>query len=65
LYSKGHDIWFLNNRGTRYSRGHTSLDADSEVDASDYWYFYNMEMSKDVVAAVKLIFEEGKLCKKI
>jgi lysosomal acid lipase/cholesteryl ester hydrolase len=37
----GYDVWMGNNRGTYYSKGHVSLDAEKD---SEYWYFSWEEM---------------------
>ena len=35
LVEQGYDVWLANNRGNRYSLGHTSLSNDS----AEYWDF--------------------------
>ena len=36
LARKGYDVWMGNNRGSRFSQGHVSLDAKKD---RNYWYF--------------------------
>jgi len=38
----GYDVWLGNNRGTKYSMGHTSLSTDSK----EYWEFSYTELGK-------------------
>ena len=40
LVDEGYDVWIGNNRGTRYSWGHETLDANEEA----YWNFSWAEM---------------------
>eukprot|EP00996_Jenningsia_fusiforme_P000738 NODE_1668_length_1450_cov_105.681656_g1507_i0.p1 GENE.NODE_1668_length_1450_cov_105.681656_g1507_i0~~NODE_1668_length_1450_cov_105.681656_g1507_i0.p1 ORF type:complete len:381 (+),score=61.85 NODE_1668_length_1450_cov_105.681656_g1507_i0:61-1203(+) len=52
LADKGYDVWFGNNRGTRYSLGHKKLKTDS----SAYWAFTMDEMALyDVSAQVMYV----------
>ena len=43
LADAGFDVWMNNNRGTTYSRKHTTLDPDKD---DDYWDYSFQEMGK-------------------
>eukprot|EP00331_Platyophrya_macrostoma_P029329 CAMPEP_0176440796 /NCGR_PEP_ID=MMETSP0127-20121128/20792_1 /TAXON_ID=938130 /ORGANISM="Platyophrya macrostoma, Strain WH" /LENGTH=384 /DNA_ID=CAMNT_0017825405 /DNA_START=120 /DNA_END=1274 /DNA_ORIENTATION=+ len=56
LANQGHDIWFGNSRGNKYSTGHVSLDHKT---STDYWAFSWMDMSEhDLPAAFTYIAEK-------
>ena len=38
----GYDVWFGNNRGTKYSRTHTSLNADKDYKKYFDYSFYEL-----------------------
>ena len=44
LFQEGFDVWLGNNRGTRLSRKHETLDADE--DAGAYWDFSHHEFAE-------------------
>lgn len=43
LAEQGYDVWFGNNRGSKYSRRHESLNADTD---DKFWNFSYVEMGK-------------------
>ena len=43
LAEQGYDVWLGNYRGNSYSRGHISLNADTD---NEYWQFTWDEMAK-------------------
>ena len=54
LADNGFDIWMGNNRGTEYSRGHTS--SSMTIDTKEYWAFSYAEMAMyDDPANIKMI----------
>ena len=54
LFEAGFDIWLGGNRGTKYQRGHETLD--STVDVDEYWSWGNIEMSmEDQVSEINYI----------
>lgn len=46
----GHDVYIGNNRGTEYSRTHTTYNA--ETDQAEYWDFSFDDYSADVLAYI-------------
>ena len=57
LVDQGYDIWMTNNRGTQYSRQHTSLDATKD---NKYWEFSWAEMGLyDDKSNIKLAKEKS------
>lgn len=64
LALEGYDVWFSNYRGTKYSRAHTTLNADTN--SEKYWDFDYISIAKnDVKAFVKKIVEVTRTCKKV
>ena len=60
LYDEGWDVYLANMRGTKYSRKHTTLNADgpNANGAADYWDFdMNDRATKDVPAMINKILE--------
>ena len=51
---RGHHVYFGNQRGVLYSRGHKTLDAD--VDLAEYWRFGQQEFALDVFANVEAMY---------
>lgn len=52
MANAGYDVWFGNSRGTKYSKGHTTLDPTSHT----FWQFTFMHMGKyDVPALVDYV----------
>ena len=51
LAEQGYDVWIGNNRGTEYSRGHTTLSATG-ASASEYWDFSWTDMAEDDKAQI-------------
>jgi lysosomal acid lipase/cholesteryl ester hydrolase len=43
LADAGFDVWMNNNRGTTYSRKHSSLDPDTD---KEYWDYSFQEMGR-------------------
>ncbi|KAI8042910.1 hypothetical protein M5D96_004233, partial [Drosophila gunungcola] len=57
LYRKGYDVWMLNTRGNKYSRGHIG----HRLNPRKYWDFSFHEIGKyDVPAAIDLILSLTK-----
>ena len=55
LADLGYDIWLGNNRGTKYSYGHTKLSTDDR----EYWEFTFADMGLyDDVANIDMIKEK-------
>jgi pimeloyl-ACP methyl ester carboxylesterase len=55
----GYDIWLGNNRGTKYSRGHTDYNLDREEDRKDYFDYSFFEMGKyDLPAQIDFVRKE-------
>ena len=57
LADQGHDLYFGNNRGTKYSSTHVQYDWIS--DAKDYWDFTWADMEWDVLANVQAMYENA------
>jgi len=55
--NKGYDVWFVNNRGNKYSLGHTLPSVyDSSKSGSVFWDFSWQEMSQqDLPASLKYV----------
>ena len=53
----GHHIYVGNNRGTEYSQGHLSLNADT--DQAEYWDFTWYNMAEDVLANVEAMYNSA------
>ena len=54
----GYDVWMSNNRGTRYSLGHKTLNAETEP---EYWDFsFDSEGKYDNKANINKILEVTK-----
>lgn len=52
LANAGYDVWLGNNRGSKFSMGHLTLDRKDEA----FWDFYQLEMSKyDLPAFIDFI----------
>ena len=57
-------MWLGNNRGTRFSRQHISLDADA--DAEDFWNFSHHEFAlSDVPTMTNEIIKQSGTCTKV
>jgi len=55
LAEQGYDVWLGNFRGNSYSRGHVSLNADTD---NEYWQFTWDEMAKyDLPAQLNYVLE--------
>lgn len=73
LFDDGWDLWIANTRGTKYSRTHTSLDADGADEATGakaYWNFDTTTVAaQDVPAMINKILETrqtaGQDCLKV
>lgn len=58
LARNGYDVWMGNNRGSKYSRAHLTLNPDEKA----YWDFYQEDMGrKDVPTFVDFILEKTSL----
>ena len=56
LAEAGYDVWLGNYRGNTYSRGHISLNADTD---SEFWQFTWDEMAKyDLPTMMNYVLEE-------
>ena len=61
FFLEGFDVWLGNNRGTRVSRKHKSLDADK--DAPEYWSFSFAEYGDyDLPAMAREILRVNGTC---
>lgn len=57
LARNGYDVWLGNNRGTRFSQGHKTLNAQKD---REYWYFSWEEMgTHDLPAFIDYICEKS------
>lgn len=60
LCRAGYDVWLVNSRGNKYSKGH-KLDTDTVFrrNEANYWDFTWMDMAKDdLPSSFKYIYEE-------
>ncbi|KAI4331033.1 hypothetical protein MLD38_029262 [Melastoma candidum] len=56
LADKGHDVWIANSRGTRYSRGHVSLNSNDGA----YWDWSWDELSaNDLPATLRYVHDQA------
>lgn len=56
LFDSGFDVWMANNRGTKYSQKHTTLNAR---DDPSYWFWTWQEMGQyDVPANIELVKQQ-------
>jgi pimeloyl-ACP methyl ester carboxylesterase len=56
LANAGFDVWFVNNRGNKYSLGHTNPKYNSNDAGSKFWDFSWQEMSQhDLPASLKYV----------
>ena len=46
LATEGYDVWFGNNRGNYYSRGHKTLNPEKKEDMAKYWDFSFVELGE-------------------
>ena len=55
LFDRGFDVWLANNRGTKYSQGHTTMT----IEDNEYWKFSWAEMGLyDSVSNLELVKEK-------
>ena len=64
LFQEGFDVWLGNNRGTRLSRKHETLDADE--DAGAYWDFSHHEFAEfDVPQMTRKIVQVSNTSRRV